>query len=68
MDKDKIKKIKTIITDMVIEFSNCTDCAHFDNNQPEICNNCELKEKFKLSEIDKEYITEKVELIKNALK
>ena len=53
---------------MVIEFSNCTYCAHFDNDMPDICSKCELKEKFKLSEIDKEYIKEKVELIKNALK
>ena len=68
MTKEQNNKVKTIITDMVIEFSNCTDCAHFDNDMPDICSKCELKEKFKLSEIDKEYIKEKVELIKNALK
>lgn len=68
MTKEQNNKVKTIITDMVIEFSNCTDCAYFDNNMPDICGKCELNEKFKLSEINKEYIKEKVELIKNALK
>ena len=68
MTKEQNNKVKAIITEMVIGFSNCTDCAHFDNNMPEVCNKCELKEKFKLSEIDKEYINEKVELIKKALK